>query len=76
MAIDGPAGAGKSTLTLRLAFAIVGEGMRGTPGLAGWIFMAVSRQNVNRGSQRWAGVHAECRLGYPADPSSSTLIFQ
>ncbi len=27
--------------------AIVGEGMRGTPGLAGRIFMAVSRQNVN-----------------------------
>ena len=27
--------------------AVVGEGMRGTPGLAGRIFMAVSRQNVN-----------------------------
>ncbi|MGH9594823.1 MAG: aspartate kinase [Bryobacteraceae bacterium] len=27
--------------------AVVGEGMRGTPGLAGRIFMAISRQNVN-----------------------------
>ena len=27
--------------------AIVGEGMRGTPGLAGRLFQAVSEQNVN-----------------------------
>ena len=27
--------------------AVVGEGMRGTPGLAGRIFTAISRQNVN-----------------------------
>ena len=27
--------------------AVVGEGMRGTPGLAGRIFSAISRQNVN-----------------------------
>ena len=27
--------------------AVVGEGMRGTPGLAGRIFQAISEQNVN-----------------------------
>ena len=27
--------------------AVVGEGMRGTPGLAGRIFTAISRENVN-----------------------------
>ncbi len=30
-----------------VALLAVGEGMRGTPGLAGRIFMAISRQNVN-----------------------------
>jgi aspartokinase len=27
--------------------AVVGEGMRGTPGLAGRVFTAISRENVN-----------------------------
>jgi len=27
--------------------AVVGEGMRGTPGLAGRLFQAISQQNVN-----------------------------
>ena len=36
------------TTTLNVGLlAIVGEGMRGTPGLAGRIFTAISRDNIN-----------------------------
>jgi len=59
--------------------AIVGEGMQGTPGLAGRIFTAISRQRINiiaivvrRDGLEAAvrAVHAECGMGTRAKARS------